>query len=246
MTLHAYATDQQLLDLPHKDIRRARSHAVDDSDDHRQRPTRSAKCCRRSRASSTASGMRVPTPNVSVVDLNAVLEKNATAEEINAAFKAASDGPLKGIMEYVLTAAPVSIDFRGNPHSASIDSAYTKVMGGDFAKIVRGGTGQRVGCGQLHEPASATWPVRVCKPWQHGQFQGSTSRASACSCAWTSTSRSKTARSPTTRASRRRCRRSARGRPRRTADPRVAPRPAQGRRAEVQPQAGRRAARASC
>jgi glyceraldehyde 3-phosphate dehydrogenase len=64
-----------------------------------------------------------------------VLERNATAEEINAAFKAASDGPLKGIMEYV-TAPLVSIDFRGNPHSAMIDAAYTKVMAGDFAKIM--------------------------------------------------------------------------------------------------------------
>jgi len=79
--------------------------------------------------------MRVPTPNVSVVDLVAVTERNTSAEELNAAFKAAADGPLKGIMEYV-TAPLVSIDFRGNPHSSMIDAAYTKVMEGDFVKVL--------------------------------------------------------------------------------------------------------------
>jgi glyceraldehyde 3-phosphate dehydrogenase len=79
--------------------------------------------------------MRVPTPNVSVVDLAAILDKQTTAEEINAAFKEAADGPLKGILEYV-TAPLVSIDFRGNPHSSMIDAAYTKVMDGDFAKVL--------------------------------------------------------------------------------------------------------------
>jgi glyceraldehyde 3-phosphate dehydrogenase len=79
--------------------------------------------------------VRVPTPNVSVVDLSAILEKNATAEEVNAAFKAAADGPLKGILEYV-TAPLVSIDFRGNAHSSIIDAPYTKVMGGNFVKVL--------------------------------------------------------------------------------------------------------------
>ncbi len=87
--------------------------------------------------------MRVPTPNVSVVDLVAQLEKKATAEEVNAAFKAAADGPLKGILEY--SEAPlVSIDFRGNPHSSIVDAAYTKVDG----RRLREGAGvvrQRVG-----------------------------------------------------------------------------------------------------
>jgi glyceraldehyde 3-phosphate dehydrogenase len=79
--------------------------------------------------------LRVPTPNVSVVDLNAVVSKPATAETVNAAFKAAADGPLKGILEYV-TEPLVSIDFRGNSHSAMLDSAYTKVMGTDFVKVL--------------------------------------------------------------------------------------------------------------
>jgi glyceraldehyde 3-phosphate dehydrogenase len=79
--------------------------------------------------------VRVPTPNVSCVDLAAILEKKTTGDEVNAAFKAAADGPLKGIMEYV-TEPLVSIDFRGNPHSSIIDAPYTKVMDGDFVKVL--------------------------------------------------------------------------------------------------------------
>ena len=79
--------------------------------------------------------MRVPTPNVSVVDLAAIVDRKTTAEEVNAALKAAADGPLKGIMEYV-TEPLVSIDFRGNPHSSIVDAAYTKIMDGDFLKVM--------------------------------------------------------------------------------------------------------------
>jgi glyceraldehyde 3-phosphate dehydrogenase len=79
--------------------------------------------------------MRVPTPNVSVVDLNAVLEKKATGEEVNAALRAAANGPLKGILA-MSDAELVSIDFKGNPHSSIVDSAYTKVMDGDFLKVL--------------------------------------------------------------------------------------------------------------
>jgi glyceraldehyde 3-phosphate dehydrogenase (phosphorylating) len=77
----------------------------------------------------------VPTPNVSCVDLAAILNKNTTGEEVNAAFKAAADGPLKGLLEYI-TEPLVSIDFRGNPHSSIVDSQYTKVMDGDFVKVL--------------------------------------------------------------------------------------------------------------
>jgi len=79
--------------------------------------------------------MRVPTPNVSCVDLAAILGKTTTGDEVNAAFKAAADGPLKGILEYV-TEPLVSIDFRGNAHSSIIDAPYTKVMDGDFVKVL--------------------------------------------------------------------------------------------------------------
>jgi glyceraldehyde 3-phosphate dehydrogenase len=79
--------------------------------------------------------MRVPTPNVSVVDLSAVVDKKTTGEEINAALREAADGRLKGIL--AMSDDPlVSIDFRGNPNSSIIDSAYTKVMDGDFVKVV--------------------------------------------------------------------------------------------------------------
>jgi glyceraldehyde 3-phosphate dehydrogenase len=134
-TIHSYTNDQQLLDLPHKDLRRARAAALS------MIPTTTGAATAVGEVLPTLKGkldgisVRVPTPNVSVVDLSALLGKNATAEEVNAAFKAAADGPLKGILEYV-TAPLVSIDFRGNPHSSIIDSQYTKVMGGNFVKVL--------------------------------------------------------------------------------------------------------------
>ena len=72
---------------------------------------------------------------MSVVDLAAIVDKKTTSQEVNAALKEAADGPLKGILEYV-TDELVSIDFKGNPHSSIIDSAYTKVMDGDFVKVL--------------------------------------------------------------------------------------------------------------
>jgi glyceraldehyde 3-phosphate dehydrogenase len=79
--------------------------------------------------------MRVPTPNVSVVDLVCITDKKATGEEVNAALKAAADGPMKGILQFS-TDPLVSIDFRGNPHSSIVDAAYTKVLDGDFLKVM--------------------------------------------------------------------------------------------------------------
>jgi glyceraldehyde 3-phosphate dehydrogenase len=79
--------------------------------------------------------MRVPTPNVSVVDLAAVLDRKTSADDVNAALRAAADGPMKGIL--AMSDDPlVSIDFRGNPNSSIVDSAYTKVMDGDFVKLL--------------------------------------------------------------------------------------------------------------
>ncbi|MBM3749784.1 MAG: type I glyceraldehyde-3-phosphate dehydrogenase [Acidimicrobiia bacterium] len=134
-TVHAYTNDQNLLDLPHKDIRRARAAALSIIPTTTGAASAVAEVLPALKGRLDGIAMRVPTPNVSVVDLNAILEKDATAEELNAAFKAASDGPLKGILEYV-TAPLVSIDFRGNPHSAMLDVAYTKVMHGNFAKVM--------------------------------------------------------------------------------------------------------------
>ena len=79
--------------------------------------------------------MRVPTPNVSVVDLNAILDKKTTGEEVNNALREAAAGPLKGILA-VSDAELVSVDFRGNPHSSIVDAPYTKVMDGDFLKVL--------------------------------------------------------------------------------------------------------------
>jgi glyceraldehyde 3-phosphate dehydrogenase len=134
-TVHSYTNDQQLLDLPHKDLRRARAAALSIIPTSTGAASALGEVLPQLKGKLDGISMRVPTPNVSVVDLNAILGKPATSESVNAAFKAAADGPLKGILEYV-TAPLVSIDFRGNPHSAMLDSAYTKVMAGDFVKVL--------------------------------------------------------------------------------------------------------------
>jgi glyceraldehyde 3-phosphate dehydrogenase len=134
-TCHAYTNDQQLLDLPHRDLRRARAATLSII------PTTTGAAAAVGEVLPALKGrldgisLRVPTPNVSVIDLNVLIDKTATADEVNAKFKAASEGPLKGILEYVL-APLVSIDFRGNPHSASLDVPYTKVMDGNFVKVL--------------------------------------------------------------------------------------------------------------
>jgi glyceraldehyde 3-phosphate dehydrogenase len=134
-TVHAYTNDQNLLDLPHKDLRRARAAALSIIPTTTGAAAAVGEVLPQLKGKLDGFALRVPTPNVSVVDLNALVQKPATVEAVNAAFKAAADGPLKGILEYV-TAPLVSIDFRGNSHSAMLDSAYTKVMGTDFVKVL--------------------------------------------------------------------------------------------------------------
>ena len=134
-TVHSYTNDQQLLDLPHKDLRRARAAALSIIPTTTGAATAVGEVMPDLKGKLDGISMRVPTPNVSCVDLAAVLEKKTTGDEVNAAFKAAADGPLKGILEYV-TEPLVSIDFRGNPHSSIIDAPYTKVMDGDFVKVL--------------------------------------------------------------------------------------------------------------
>ena len=134
-TIHSYTNDQRLLDLPHKDLRRARAAALS------MIPTTTGAAKAVGEVLPALKGrldgfsMRVPTPNVSVVDLSALLEKKTTADEVNAAFRAAAAGPLKGILA-VEDAPLVAIDFRGNPNSSIIDAAYTKVMDSDFVKVL--------------------------------------------------------------------------------------------------------------
>ena len=134
-TVHSYTNDQQLLDLPHKDLRRARAAALSIIPTTTGAATAVGEVMPDLKGKLDGISMRVPTPNVSCVDLAAVLEKKTTGDEVNAAFKAAADGPLKGILEYV-TEPLVSIDFRGNAHSSIIDAPYTKVMDGDFVKVL--------------------------------------------------------------------------------------------------------------
>jgi glyceraldehyde 3-phosphate dehydrogenase len=134
-TVHSYTNDQQLLDLPHKDLRRARAAALSIIPTTTGAASAVGEVMPDLKGKLDGISMRVPTPNVSVVDLAAVLDKKATAEEVNGAFRTAANGPLKGIMEYV-EAPLVSIDFRGNPHSSIIDAPYTKVMDGDFVKVL--------------------------------------------------------------------------------------------------------------
>jgi len=134
-TVHAYTNDQNLLDLPHKDLRRARAAALSIIPTTTGAAKAVGEVMPALKGKIDGISMRVPTPNVSVVDLAALFEKKATAEEVNAALKSASEGALQGIMQFV-TEPLVSIDFRGNPHSSIIDAEYTKVMDGDFVKVM--------------------------------------------------------------------------------------------------------------
>ena len=134
-TIHSYTNDQPVLDFPHKDLRRARAAALN------MIPTSTGAAKAIGLVLPALKGkldgysMRVPTPNVSAVDLVAVLEKDATAEQINAALKAAAEGPLKGILAY--TEDPVvSTDMLQNSNSSIVDAGLTKVMGGNLAKVV--------------------------------------------------------------------------------------------------------------
>jgi len=134
-TVHSYTNDQQILDLPHKDYRRARAAA----ENMIPTSTGAAKAVSlvlpELKGKLNGMAMRVPTPNVSVVDLVAELEKDVTAEEVNAALKAAAEGPLKGILDY--TELPlVSRDFNGSTASSTIDALSTMVLEGNMVKVL--------------------------------------------------------------------------------------------------------------
>ncbi len=134
-TIHAYTNDQRILDAPHKDLRRARAAAVS------QIPTTTGAAKAVGLVLPDLKGkidgiaIRVPTPNVSLVDLVALVKKETTAEEVNAALKEAAEGSLKGIIEY--TEEPlVSVDFMSNPHSAIVDALSTKVIEKNLVKVM--------------------------------------------------------------------------------------------------------------
>ncbi len=134
-TVHSYTNDQKILDAPHKDLRRARAAAVS------QIPTTTGAAKAVGLVMPELKGkidgfsVRVPTPNVSLVDFVAVLGKSATAEEVNAAFQAAAAGPLQGILG--VTDEPlVSCDFMGDRRSGIVDLLSTKVIGGNLVKVI--------------------------------------------------------------------------------------------------------------
>jgi glyceraldehyde 3-phosphate dehydrogenase len=133
-TVHSYTNDQKILDLPHKDLRRARAAAQS------MIPTSTGAAKAIYLAIPELKGkldgvaIRVPTPNVSLVDLTVELEKPAAAEDVNAAFRKAAAGPMKGVLD-VTDEELVSVDFRGNPHSSIVDAPLTKVVDGTLAKV---------------------------------------------------------------------------------------------------------------
>jgi glyceraldehyde 3-phosphate dehydrogenase len=134
-TIHSYTNDQNVLDFPHKDLRRARAAALN------MIPTTTGAAKAIGLVMPELKGkldgysMRVPTPDVSVVDLAAITARPTSAEEVNAAFKAAAEGPMKGILAY--TEDPVvSTDMLHNPNSSIVDSQMTKVLDGNLVKVV--------------------------------------------------------------------------------------------------------------
>lgn len=134
-TIHSYTNDQVMLDFPHKDLRRARAGALNMIPTSTGAAKAIGLVLPELKGKMDGFSMRVPTPDVSVVDLVAELGKNATAEEVNAALKEASEGSLKGILAYT-TDPVVSTDMLSDPHSAIVDSQMTKVLGGNLVKVI--------------------------------------------------------------------------------------------------------------
>jgi len=134
-TIHSYTNDQQLLDLPHKDVRRARAAALSMIPTSTGAAKAVALVLPELKGKFDGISVRVPTPNVSLVDVVMDLEKDATAEEVNRALKDAANEELKGILAY--SEEPlVSIDFKRNSNSSIVDAEYTKVIGGNMLKVL--------------------------------------------------------------------------------------------------------------
>src|SRR5437667_2905190 len=133
-TVHSYTNDQRILDLPHEDLRRARAAALSMIPSSTGAAKMIGEVIPELKGRLNGTSIRVPTPNVSLVDLTAELSRKTTVEEINAAFKAAAEGKLKGILQYN-TEPTVSVDYNGNPASSIFDSTQTAV--GDDGKFVK-------------------------------------------------------------------------------------------------------------
>jgi glyceraldehyde 3-phosphate dehydrogenase len=134
-TIHAYTNDQRILDLAHKDLRRARAAALNIIPTTTGAAKAVALVIPALEGRFDGFALRVPTATVSIVDFVCELEKNATAEEINAAFKAAAKGPMKGILGYEEEPL-VSMDYKGDDRSSIVDGALTNVIGGNMVKVV--------------------------------------------------------------------------------------------------------------
>ncbi len=134
-TIHSYTNDQRILDLPHKDLRRARAAALSMIPTTTGAAKAVGLVLPELKGRLDGMAIRVPTPNVSVVDLVAELGKDTTAEAVNAALKKAAEGPMKGVLQY--TEDPiVSIDCNGNAHSSVVDASVTKVIEGRMVKVL--------------------------------------------------------------------------------------------------------------
>ncbi len=134
-TAHSYTNDQRLLDLVHKDLRRSRAAALSIIPATTGAAKATGVVLPAVKGKMDGIALRVPTPDVSVVDLVALLAKNTTAEEVNSALKAAAEGELKGILECV-DEPLVSIDFTGNSHSSIVDCALTNVVAENLVKVI--------------------------------------------------------------------------------------------------------------
>lgn len=134
-TIHSYTNDQRILDLPHKDLRRARAAALNMIPTTTGAAKAVGLVLPELKGKLDGMAIRVPTPNVSVVDLVAELGRDAAAEDVNSALKAASEGPMKGILKY-MEEPLVSIDFNGNPHSSIVDAALTRVLESRMVKVI--------------------------------------------------------------------------------------------------------------
>jgi glyceraldehyde 3-phosphate dehydrogenase len=134
-TIHSYTNDQRLLDLPHSDLRRARAAALSIIPTSTGAAKAIGLVLPELKGKLDGISLRVPTPNVSIVDFVAEVATNTTREEVNAAMKKAADGPLRGILQY--SEEPlVSVDFRGNSHSSILDAPYTSVIEGNMVKLL--------------------------------------------------------------------------------------------------------------
>ncbi|HQZ82257.1 MAG TPA: type I glyceraldehyde-3-phosphate dehydrogenase [Pyrinomonadaceae bacterium] len=134
-TIHSYTNDQQLLDFPHKDLRRARAAAVSMIPTSTGAAKAVALVIPELKGRFDGISIRVPTPNVSIVDVVMNVEKATNKDEVNEAFREEAKGRLKGILA-VSDEPLVSIDYRGNPHSSTVDSEYTTVLDGTTVKVL--------------------------------------------------------------------------------------------------------------